>query len=161
LAGRARMAEQVKRRVNAARIAVAFAAAGVIAGAAATASGAGSELPANSVGTQQVRNDSLPWNDLKTGEVYSKDQSAQKFLKIDDANDKFLTIKDAQSQYIKQGTAILGDGSVRTGAVAVQTDGVFQKLLSADRFFDVSIADTAGDVPTVKIGRASGFTGQI
>jgi hypothetical protein len=111
------MAEHVKRRVNAARVAVAFAAAGVIAGGAATASGRPDPVPPNSVGSQEVRNGTLLWKDLKDGEVYSKDQvaekflkidaAASKFLKIDDANEKFLKIDDASNTYIK-GEALNG-----------------------------------------------------
>jgi hypothetical protein len=95
------MAEQVKRRVNAARIAVAFAAAGVIAGGAATATGARDPIPPNSIGTQEVRNGTLLWKDLKDGEVYSKDQVAEKFLKVDEASDKWLKIDDANEKFLK------------------------------------------------------------
>ncbi len=103
LGGKAKMAEQVKRRVNAARIAVAFAAAGVIAGAAATATGAPArgELPNNSIGTQEVKNDSLLWKDFKEGEVYSKDQVAGTFLKVDEAAKKFLKVEDANVKFLK------------------------------------------------------------
>ena len=127
------MAEQVKRRVNAARIAVAFAAAGVIAGAAATATGAPGDLPANSVGTLQVRNDSLMHKDFKDGEVYSKDAvagtflkidaAAKKFLKIDDANIKYLKIDDANQKFLK-----IDDANIKY----LKIDDANQKFLKID-----------------------------
>ena len=167
--GEARMAEQVKRRVTAARIAVAFAAAGVIAGAAATATGAPArdEIPNNAIGTQEIKNDSLLWKDFKDGEVYSKDQVAGTFLKIDDAAKKFLKIDDANVKFLKiDGTAansaklgglsagdfVQGDGSVFTGTAAL-VQGQVEQLVSLDKMFAVEIDNESG-TPDLKLHRS-------
>jgi hypothetical protein len=147
------MAETVKRRVAAARLAVAFVAAGAIAGATAwaeagppppTAQSSAADIFAKiKIDSSNVENGSLLYQDFKKAQVPSfkmwdkLDQSFFKFKKaknhdisvikgeLGSVNGDISTIKgelggymklsDADARYIKQGDAILGDGSVFTG----------------------------------------------
>jgi len=105
------MAEYVERKYTAAKLSVALAIAAMLGGVAARDSSAGAATPAKgaephlgegSITTAQIKNESLLFEDFKPGEIYSKGQANDKFLKQREANQKWLKIKDANNTFIKE-----------------------------------------------------------
>jgi hypothetical protein len=158
------MAESVKRRVAAARLAVAFVAAGTIAGATAWAQASPPPTTAqssavdafykpNSIKTQNVINGSLLFQDFKAGEVvsgdaffkYKKAVNAFKYdAKVDIANvnGDLNTIKGELGGFVKTGDAIMGDGSVFTASQAIPQGSNGVTLLDLPGLVKVVATDT-------------------
>jgi hypothetical protein len=139
------MAESVKRRVAAARLAVAFVAAGTIAGATAWAQASPPPPTAKAsafdaflkIKSTNVVNGSLLYQDFAKGQVPSfnmfekLDKSFTRFSKgfdntykpqfpeikgeLNTVNGDLNTIKGELGSFVKTGDAIMGDGSVFTG----------------------------------------------
>ena len=125
---RRQMAEEIRRRVTALRLATYLAIALTIAGitssraplqtvsADAASSPTGRSVPANSVGSRQVIDGSLLLGDIKAGQVLGTTQAARQFLKIKSAEetyvnklyaaDTYLKLDDAATSYIKLGSKI-------------------------------------------------------
>jgi hypothetical protein len=166
------VAERVKRRVAAARLAVAFVAAGTIAGATAWAS-AGPPPSAHSsasdifaklgdIKSEQIANHSLKYIDFAKGQVPSfrafdkLDNSFIKYKKADnafkyDVNGDLNTIKGELGaikgelgSFVKTGDAIMGDGSVFTASQAVAAGAEPHLLLSVPNVIDVEALNTVG-----------------
>ena len=158
------MAEYVERKFTAAKLSVALAIAAVIGGLAARdqSAGAADAEKATSPGpgsitSSEIKNDSLLYKDFKDNQVYSDNQVAAKFLKINDANAKFLKIdqasdifikgEDANATFVKNEVAndtflkiqdakdqyVEGDGSVLTG-FAASTGGATVNVLEVPGF---------------------------
>lgn len=147
------MAERVKRRVAAARLAVAFVAAGTIAGAGAWASAGPPPTPRKAGGTgpgrtvkfqftsANIKNGSLLFQDFKAGEVVSADaflkyKKAETAYKQKSWTDITLIRGDVRDQkarldgiqgelgnYVKVGDAVMGDGSVFTATKVLSGSG--------------------------------------
>jgi len=174
------MAESVKRRVAAARLAVAFVAAGTIAGATAWAQ-AGPPPPTaqssaydafykpNTIKTQNVVNGSLLFQDFKPGEVvsgdaffkYKKAETAFKKAvnafkydaKVDIANvnGDLNTIKGELGSFVKAGDAIMGDGSVLTATKAFAANSL-TGLLNVPNLVSVEALAGGGGVQITNVG---------
>jgi hypothetical protein len=90
------MAERVKRRLTAARLSVSLAVAALLGGLAARDNGAEARahdavdgkraVPANSIGSAQVKDHSLLYRDIKMNEVYSIKMVNDRFYKIRDTS---------------------------------------------------------------------------
>jgi len=142
------MAENVKRRVAAARLAVAFVAAGTIAGAAAWAQASPAQSAHQSIlvssikiDSSNIKNGSLLFKDFIKGEVVSGkafknfETSIKSYKQTTDASINTIkgeigAIKSELGGYIKQSTAdsryyklgdavVTGDGSVHTATASV------------------------------------------
>ena len=138
------MAEQVKQRINGARLAIAFAAAAVIAGGAASATGAPSKelVPNNSVSSQEVKNGTLLAKDFKAGQIYSKASADTTFLKTKTASAKFLKSEDAASTYLKQSLA---------NSTFLKTDEATQKYLKKSEA-ESTYLKSGGPIPATTLG---------
>jgi len=161
------MAESVKRRVAAARLAVAFVAAGTIAGATAWAQASPPPTAQSSdifaklgdIKSAQIQDHSLKYVDFAKGQVPSFNMfdklstSFEKFKKADSAykavvkgelgnvNGDINTIKGELGTFVKQTDAVVrGDGSVFTG------DGVVSNQL-------IGLLDVPGLVSIQGIGQ--------
>lgn len=97
------MAEEIRRRVAALRLAALLAVAVTLAGltsrdAPRLVSGEG--VPADSVGTRQVINKSLKAKDLKPGVALSPSRAVDMFLKISTATETYLSKLQAAEEYL-------------------------------------------------------------
>lgn len=143
------MAEEIRRRVAALRLAALLAVALTVAGI--TTRGPVTTLdasrvagvPADSVGSRQVIDNSLRLKDFKIGQVLSPDRAASLYVKIDFAEKTYLHKDDAAATYLhKESTAVdahklggipasgylQGDGSVHTGLVQLAEESSDQLL---------------------------------
>jgi hypothetical protein len=161
------MAESVKRRVAAARLAVAFVAAGTIAGAAAWAeaspppagpaahsSAFEAYLKIKNLTGANIRDHSLFYKDLKHGQVPSQKQFAKlrrEFVHIEKVvfdNQKsfvkqsdlagYVKLDEADQRYVKLTDSVVrGDGSVFTASKVVPAAGSQEALLDVPGMFTV------------------------
>jgi hypothetical protein len=153
------MAENVKRRVAAARLAVAFVAAGTIAGATAWAQASPPPAPTAHSSSQfdaflkiknltgaNILDGSLLYKDFKHGQVPSEKQigklrrastqikkvvfnDEKSYLKQSDLNG-YIKFGDGDSRYIKQSeNVVFGEGSVFTASKVIPPAGGQEKLL--------------------------------
>src|SRR3954451_12882815 len=109
------MAEYVERKFTAAKLSVALAVAALLGGVAARDSSAGAaetgpatkgaepHLANDSIGTAEIKNHSLLFQDIKAGEVFSKAQANRTFLKVSDAKFEFLPLNQAADIFAKIG----------------------------------------------------------
>lgn len=154
------MAEEVRRRVAALRLAALLAVAITVGGLTTRqpiASAPGAErvsgLTANSVGSRQVIDHSLQSKDIKVGELLTPEQAAAVFVKFGQAEKIYLHKTDAASMYIKIDTPIdawklegipasgfvQGQGSVHTGLVQLAQSAT-GKLLDIPGLVGVVVA---------------------
>lgn len=97
------MAEEIRRRVAALRLAALLAVALTIAGLTTrdpVQPVAGESIPKDSVGTRQVIDNSLTAEDFRAGELLTPGQAGNKFLKIDAAQETYLNKIDAADIYL-------------------------------------------------------------
>lgn len=142
------MAERVKRRVAAARLAVAFVAAGTIAGATAwaqagpppTAQSSASDIFAKigDITSQQIKDHSLKYRDFAKGQVPS-------FKMYEKLNQSFFKFQKADRAYKAQIKGDLGDLSDQVGKIKSDLNG-YVKMTDADaRYLSKSTQVVLGD----------------
>lgn len=118
------MAEEIRRRVAALRLAALLAVALTIAGLTTrdpVQPVAGESIPKDSVGTRQVIDNSLTAEDFRAGELLTPGQAGNKFLKIDAAQQIYLNKIDAADIYLDKVRA---------------ADVYLQKVAAADTYLD-------------------------
>lgn len=124
------MAEEIRRRVAALRLAALLAVALTIAGLTTrepVQPMAGESIPKDSVGSRQVIDNSLTAADFKAGELLTPGQAGNKFLKIDAAEQTYLNKIDAADIYLQKVRA---------------ADVYLQKVAAADTYLDKASAAT-------------------
>lgn len=124
------MAEEIRRRVAALRLAALLAVALTIAGLTTrepVQPMAGESIPKDSVGSRQVIDNSLTAADFKAGELLTPGQAGNKFLKIDAAQETYLNKIDAADIYLQKVRA---------------ADIYLQKVAAADTYLDKASAAT-------------------
>jgi hypothetical protein len=141
------MAETVKRRVAAARLAVAFVAAGTIAGASAWASAdtppAARESALNAyskvkLDSSDIKNGSLLLQDFKSGEVLSSDA----FVKYKKSIASFKSEVEADTATIK---GELGDVKLQIGDIKGELGGYVKSSEADARYIKLSDSVVRGD----------------
>jgi len=140
------MAEYVERKFTAAKLSVALAVAAMLGGLAARDSSAGAaetnstvrgaepHLADNSIGTAEIKDHSLLFQDIKAGEVFSRAQVNRTFVKLSQAKEKWLTLNQASDIFAK-----IGDLASAVD-MFVKAEAAFVKIDDANKTF-VKIED--------------------
>jgi hypothetical protein len=147
------MAENVKRRVAAARLAVAFVAAGTIAGATAWAQ-AGPPPPIADESAAYLKSPKVTGDDIVDGSLFFKDLHKGEVASAD----SFFRFKKATTGFKKATKATLGHIKGELGELKTQVDGIkgelissYAKLSETDARYmkiDASVIDGDGQVLT-------------
>lgn len=137
------MAEEIRRRVAALRLAALLAVALTIAGLTTrdpVQPVAGESIPKDSVGTRQVIDNSLTAEDFRAGELLTPGQAGNKFLKIDAAQQTYLNKIDAADIYLHKvaaaDTYLDKLEAATTYLNKVQAANTYLKIEAADMYLD-------------------------